>query len=122
MQAARTFLTQRGVYGSRVRVFQAPSLTTGLRFRKGTFNLIFSSANLDGRLDATPAPPSPQPCRTTSLRPAARVFFDDSANAAARGDASSGPAPTPGKWTTNYGDNGNTGASDETLNSMSQGQ
>ncbi|HWB06579.1 MAG TPA: LamG-like jellyroll fold domain-containing protein [Verrucomicrobiales bacterium] len=115
IQAARTFLTQRGVYGSRVRIFQIPSLTSDLKFRKGTFNLIYSSANLTGQLNVAQTTALSAAMQAYLVPGRGKSYFDMLANAE--------PAVTlrpalayAGRWTTNYGDNGNTGASGETLN------
>ncbi len=112
-QQAKTFLSQRGVYGSRVRVMQVASLTSGIRFRKGTFNLICSAANLEGRLDAAQSTALSTVMQDYLAPGRGKTYFDFAGTPAV---AQRTALSYAGKWTTNYADNGNTSATDETLN------
>ena len=106
--AARTFLSQRGVYGSRVTVVDE------LAFNERTFNLIVSSATFDGR---SPVADTSSLASLEAYLAPGRGKGGFTLSGGGIGILTRTTLPDAGKWTHQYGTGGNTSYSGERLGS-----
>jgi SAM-dependent methyltransferase len=112
VDAARQFLTDRGVYGSRVTVILAPDLND-LPFESNTFNLVISQSQIENS--------TPYAALVTEATPLAKpgrgvVAGINGAVAAATVKTSATGTDT---WTSQYSNPGNSGANQDELGGKS---